>query len=664
MTENNPTAKRARQPLLLIILLTGLSACAGTSSVTTVFPPVGSETSPPAREEQSESIPVSQAPVWENDAEFYLQAADEAEGNERNSLLLRAAETAHLQNKGSLALEILEFLELRELPANERHRSILLLAELGQFADRPLTLLTELSPPDANTENDLALRIWGMRAQSHLTLGQTLEAIDALVQQEQYLSDPAARRIHQESIWRTLRSAPPLDNSPQELMSYGRTTQGWAELADIMLDLWLGPDELHAAIADWERNHARHPANQVVLAKESYAAAPTQSAFNPYTQRDGVFDTIALMLPLSGSYATPAAAVRDGFMTAYYRRPEPRPEVIVFDTGNPNDSIERIAEQAILAGADILVGPLSKNNVAKLAMVAEIPIPTLALNYLEENTSLPAGFYQFGLSPEDEASQVADRAIDDGRLNALAMVPDTDWGRRTLQAFHQQLHNRGGQLLDYEFFDPEKSDFREQLTRLLKFRAASKKEDVPASIREDMDYIFLAAQPQQARIIRPQLRFFRATYVPVYATSHVYSGSVNQRRDQDLNGIRFGDMPWILDQGDDLRDARELAARLWPDSYAQLPRLYAMGFDAYALATQIAKDNLRQGYGYPAASGVLTLQDYGRISRGLVWAHFNNGLAQLLGTNPPLEAPLIAEPEITEEIEDSEQGYLPEELLE
>lgn len=635
-------------------MLMSLSACAGNSSVSAVFPPVvGSKTEPAEPQPTEESRTRRQADKIENDAEFYLQAASQTEGKQRNTLLLRAAEVAHVQGKDRQSLSILEDIDARALPNSERRRAVLLLAELGQFADRPLTLLNELPRPTPAMPADIAERVWNARAHAHLALGQTLDALEALVRQESFIRQPDKLRAHREDIWRTLRSAPPLDNNPQALASYDRTTQGWAVLADIMLDLWLGPDELQSAIAKWERDYARHPANQTVLAKSVQDPMHTTSPLKSYSRRDNTFDTIALLLPLSGSYATPAGAVRDGFMTAYYRRPEPRPEVIVFDTGNSNDSIERIAEQAILAGADILVGPLSKDNVTRLAQAVEAPIPTLALNYIENTTSPQTSFYQFGLSPEDEAAQVAERAMADGRLNALALVPNTDWGRRTLQAFQQRLQLIGGQLLDYELFDPDKADFREPLTRLLKFTGSG----VEANIRDDMDYIFLAAQPQQARLIRPQLRFYRATYVPVYATSHIYAGRINQRQDQDLNGIRFGDMPWILDQGDDLRDARELAARLWPESYAQLPRLYALGFDAYALATQIAKDNLRRDHGYPAASGVLTLQGGGKISRGLVWAHFNNGLAKLIGTSPP--------PEEAESLEDeSEESYLPEELLE
>ncbi len=659
MSQTDVSVLSLRRPLLFLTVLIGLSACAGTSPWTSPLPPILGGDTPPARSEspaQDATEAKARARKEEHGSDFYLNAAEQAEGNDRKALLLRAAEASYHEGKDRQALQILDDLQVERLPESQRRRATLLLAELGQFADRPLTLLSRLPAPERQVPEDIAQRIWAARANAHLALGQTLDAIHALVRQEQLIHSAQARRTHREHIWRTLRSAPPMADNPQEIASYDRETRGWVELANVMLDLWLGPDELRNAISQWERNYPGHPANQTILSKElkegERMQANAPSPLRAYVP-DTSFDSIALLLPLSGPYASAATAVRDGFMTAYYRRTgglnktEDHPQVLVFDTGAADNSIERVTEQAILAGADILVGPLEKDNVARLAQSMETPVPILALNYLENSSAHIPGFYQFGLSPEDEAAQVAERALADGRLNALAIVPKNDWGQRTLQAFQQSLQSKGGQLLDYAFFDPEGVDFREPITRLLRYGG----KDQP--IRSDMDYIFLAAQPQQARLIRPQLRFYRASRVPVYATSHIYSGSRNERLDQDLNGIRFGDMPWILDQNADLQQARDMAAKLWPSSYAQLPRLYALGFDAYALATQIAKNNLRAGFGYPAASGVLTLQGGGRISRGLVWAHFSDGRPRLLADKPPSE-----EPE-----ESEEEGYLPEELL-
>merc|ERR1712000_3169 len=74
--------------------------------------------------------------------------------------------------------------------------------------------------------------------------------------------------------------------------------------------------------------------------------------------------------------------------------------------------------------------------------------------------------------------------------------------------------------------------------------------------REDADWVFLVALPQQGRMIKPALAFNFANDLPVYATSHVFSGVVNSLKDRDLNGVRFCDVPWLLESSE-LHDSVE-----------------------------------------------------------------------------------------------------------
>ena len=70
------------------------------------------------------------------------------------------------------------------------------------------------------------------------------------------------------------------------------------------------------------------------------------------------------------------------------------------------------------------------------------------------------------------------------------------------------------------------------------------------SRRQDIEFIFLAATPQQAQQIKPTLNFQYAGDVPVYATSHVYSASGDVNQYNDMNGIRFCETPWLLEAND------------------------------------------------------------------------------------------------------------------
>jgi len=74
-------------------------------------------------------------------------------------------------------------------------------------------------------------------------------------------------------------------------------------------------------------------------------------------------------------------------------------------------------------GAELIIGPLGREQVSQLSALEQLPVPTLAVNYSED--SEPAGnLYQFGLSAEDEARQVAQRAWVEGHRTAMILTTD------------------------------------------------------------------------------------------------------------------------------------------------------------------------------------------------------------------------------------------------
>jgi outer membrane PBP1 activator LpoA protein len=354
-------------------------------------------------------------------------------------------------------------------------------------------------------------------------------------------------------------------------------------------------------------------------------------------------------LPLSGAQKALAEAVRDGFVAAYLadRASGQRPEIMVFDEESPG--AQEAYRAAIAAGANVIVGPLLRESVAAVAAMAG-PARTLALNYAEGVTAPAAGFYQFALSPEDEARQAAIRAVADGRGRALAFAPDTDWGRRMIAAFEPALLERGGRLLDYRLYDPGQTDFTADIQRLLQLdQSRARQRQLAANLgvslefeprrRGDAECIFLAASTASGRLIRPQLRFLYAADLPVYATSAIYQAGSSG--DGELDGVMFTDAPIVL--GNDERAAQlrtTLTARWGPGSLARL-RFYGMGFDAYDLFRVLAAGALAP---IPGLSGLLSADPQGRIHRQMPWAEFRNGRITILTESLPPAATSTAQP--------------------
>ena len=258
------------------------------------------------------------------------------------------------------------------------------------------------------------------------------------------------------------------------------------------------------------------------------------------------------------------------------------------------------------------------------------PVPTLLLN--DTDVNLHDNAFMFGLSPSNEARQVAYRASKKGLHRVLIIAPYGVWGDDIVTAFSNQWRVSGGVVVDRLTYD-DKTDLNTAVRDFLKVsaRQASAKQfhvagglqnsSANAKRRQDFDMIFLLAYPSNARQIMPLLRYYFAGNVPVYATSTVYSGITNTMQDKDLDGIRFCDMSWVF--------SHQMPNKNWPESLNSYNRLYAMGMDSYALATELNRLILFPAMIVNNNTGVLYLNGAHQIGRILAWGQFRGGVAQL-----------------------------------
>jgi len=339
---------------------------------------------------------------------------------------------------------------------------------------------------------------------------------------------------------------------------------------------------------------------------------------------------ITVLLPFEGKYASTSNSIRAGLLQSYYANDaEDRPVLHFVDT-TALDDVAAYVHQAVENGTDFIIGPLRKRAVQALAAQGS-SAPVLALNQITSSTE--ANFYQFGLDPEQEAVQAAEKAWIDGQRSMIAIVPQGSWGTRILDSFAQRWNELGGELLEAQQYPPLKNDFGEQIIKLLDLdqsqkrykrlsRTLGEKPAFEPRRRQDVDAVFMAAHPRQARLIRPQFRFYHAQDLPVYATSHVYSGSPDPSKDSDLNSVLFCDMPVLL------VDPKTT------DGSDYNPRLFAFGQDAYNLIPHLNEIGATPDNLYSAYTGRLTLNPQGQIQRRMAWAQFKKGLPVLQGYAP------------------------------
>ena len=137
--------------------------------------------------------------------------------------------------------------------------------------------------------------------------------------------------------------------------------------------------------------------------------------------------------------------------------------------------------------------------------------------------------------------------------------------------------------------------------------------------------IFLIAEPGPARQINPTLAYLYAGDIPVYGSQDIYSGLPRPLVDNDLNGIIFGDSPWLLGFDDELKAQ---ATNLFPQNNALTLRLQAFGIDAFRLYPRLKQLQTVTDSQIYGATGLLRLVEDNNIIRELIWARVSEGLAR------------------------------------
>ncbi len=362
----------------------------------------------------------------------------------------------------------------------------------------------------------------------------------------------------------------------------------WLDLAASARAVLLDDPALTRALNEWEE---RHPA-------AGYSAEQAEMWLALWRQTRDWPRRIAVMLPGEGALARAGSAIRDGLVSAWLELPPARRPALEFIYLDDRPGAATSAWfEARERNADFLLGPLDRDRVEELAELPDSVLPSLAFN-IPRPEALAETFrgpqYFFGLPPEGEAELAAVRAWIDGHRRALVLTQSSGWGERVAAAFSETFTLSGGEIVGSAEYSPEQADHSTLLEVLLDLdHSARRIRDLAATLgrqveaephrRTDADFVFLGARETDGRQIRPQLRFFGAGDLPVYATSQIIAGAPQAARDEDLDGVALPMPPWFLDrtaEGQQRLRAEGLYRHL---SNPTLSRLHALGFDALGL---------------------------------------------------------------------------------
>ena len=382
------------------------------------------------------------------------------------------------------------------------------------------------------------------------------------------------------------------------------------------------------------------------LASDALEAAFAMLARREYALPDDAFvlppktvgmTRIALLVPITGPNAALGTELQHGAELALFSVRNPAIELLVFDTHA--DGPDAAASQAVIAGADIIVGPLFSDAVVSArAIASQADIPMLALS---NNLQIAGrGSWLLGYVPEQQVDVLLGYALTTGQNRVGIIAEDAPFGRVLAGHAADRLAQFGLRPEDTLTLTSamlaNEDQLKSAIQRFTGYEPPAEGEAAPAFADlppARFDALLFAGSADFALRTAPVLAYYDADPERV-----LYLGNAqwNQQRiltEPSLQGGVFASRPTG-------RDAAFTA--LWSDVWPSRPGVLArLSFDAMAMATVLIGQQrtqwnaaLESESGFSGFSGVYRLLPDGGNRRAFELRRIENGVSTILQPAP------------------------------
>lgn len=603
------------KPLFIVTLAALLSSCAQ---------------KPPAPSDATLDLPI-QAPsepvlTETQSAEALYLKARQYQGEAQQLHLLKAAEAALQEQNNELALAITDTLRQSDSSLIRQRNQVLLLQAYLQHNELALaeqliqqTTLSQIPVADQPAYLWTSARLY-QRQQRAYPAARSLLQLDAMQNSNNTILANYPE-LH-EHLWQQLSAI-----STSELTSLkvgaGQRTLGWLNLLEIVRTYLGSPEQLNLALEDWQRRYSQLP-----KLSQLPEALQQQLALKPYQPK-----RIAVLLPLAGQFQQHAKAIQYGLLAAATNENSSQRQLIFIDS---QQSLPELQQQLAAQQIDFVIGPLLREQVEAVNQLTDWHYPTLFLNSRDSRWQTQPDRFYFALNMEDEAAQMAQLFAQKNYKRPVVISARNSISQRMQQHFSQQWQALGHTAPESHQFDA-KEELEALITKLLETDSSRErirlisglipgKVESEAHSRQDIDAIYLLADPIQTRMLKPFVDVSvnpNAPRLPIYASSRSYSSGGDANDLRDLNGLTFTETPWLLSEQHSLQ-VRDQYLQLFPEQDETLQRLFAMGYDAYQLIGSLKQQQQLPTLSYPGFTGRLTVNQDGSINRQLSWASYRN----------------------------------------
>jgi len=254
---------------------------------------------------------------------------------------------------------------------------------------------------------------------------------------------------------------------------------------------------------------------------------------------------VGCLLPLTGRFGIYGEEVLNGIQlgTGMFGETGDGPdlELVIRDTkGKPEPALAGLEDLVHNEKVMAIIGPLSSRTAVAVAERAQgLGVPIITLTQREGITETGDMVFRNFLTPSKEVKRLLDPEIFEMGIKRFAILyPDNSYGRFFMNLFWDRLEEMGGTVAAVESYDPDTTDFADQIKKmtgryyprpyplvrkLIEMRTPEEEEsklypEEPEPIIE-FDAIFIPDNFQRVAMIAPQLVYHDVLDVLLMGTS-------------------------------------------------------------------------------------------------------------------------------------------------
>ncbi|QHQ17428.1 penicillin-binding protein activator [Pectobacterium parmentieri] len=620
-------------------------------------------------------------------SDYYLQQMQQSSDNNKADWQLLAIRSLLQEGKAPQASQ--QFNTLPEkLSAAQKQEQQLLSAELSAAQNNMDAAKAALSQLDVGALSEQQKSRY-YQTQIKTAQGRpSIELLRAYIAQEPLLKGDE-HQMNLDQTWLALTQMSPQESGALLINADENVLQGWVDLLNNYQNNRESPDQLQSAIQDWKTRYPHHPAaknlpmqlNQVINYQPSSVSSialllplngqaqvfanAIQQGFN--AAKNGQIATAAVSAPVApptdtaqAGQVTPSSDGQNAQSPAPYSdqavastTPAPAAQatsaglssslpVKVYDTSS--QPLANILTQAQQDGASLVIGPLLKNEVDQLASNPS-PLNILALNQPERVENSPNICY-FALSPEDEARDAAKFIHQQGKQQPLVLAPRGALGDRIVNAFAQAWNQQSGTSSLQQRFG-NSAELKQAINSGAGLSLNGQPVNVSqqqaqagttiggltipsqvqptasSSVSGNIDAVYIIATPDELALIKPMIdmRTSSRARPALYASSRSFQAGLGPDFRLEMEGLQFSDIPLLAGANPALM---QQVSSQFKNDYS-LVRLYAMGMDAWTLASHFGEMRQIPGHQISGATGMLSAGPDCTINRQLTWQQYRQG---------------------------------------